>query len=186
MGQYVCPLESLRAKDVAIAGGKNASLGEMIAELKPKGVNIPGGFAVTAEAYRHFIRENGFEKKIEDILKTYSPEPKKLRKCGKAIRKLIQSGKFPKELKHEITEAYTVFVERTPNGAKWMSLSAAALQPRIFPTQALQGNKKLSSTSVAIGIYSVLAGNVLRHFLQIERLLTVKKRGLITLKSLFR
>lgn len=106
MGQYVCPLEALRAKDVAIAGGKNASLGEMIAELKPKGVNIPGGFAVTAEAYRLFIRENNLEKKIEETLKTYSPDPKQLRKCGKAIRKLIEGGKFPKDLKQEITEAY--------------------------------------------------------------------------------
>ncbi|MCB1067402.1 MAG: phosphoenolpyruvate synthase [Simkania sp.] len=106
MGKYVCPFEDLRAKDVAIAGGKNASLGEMIAELKPEGVNIPGGFAVTAEAYRYFIRENGLEKKIETLLKTYSPEPKKLRKCGKAIRKLIEGGKFPSDLKEEITDAY--------------------------------------------------------------------------------
>jgi len=106
MGEYVCPLETLRAKDVAKAGGKNASLGEMMAELKSQGICVPDGFAITADAYRLFIHENGFQEEIEKILKTYSPEPKKLRKCGKAIRKLILKGKFPKELKEAITTAY--------------------------------------------------------------------------------
>ncbi len=36
--------------DVASVGGKNASLGEMYQNLTPKGVRIPNGFAITAEA----------------------------------------------------------------------------------------------------------------------------------------
>ncbi len=42
--------------DVPLVGGKNASLGEMVRELASKGVKVPDGFAITAEAFRHFIR----------------------------------------------------------------------------------------------------------------------------------
>ena len=42
--------ENLGIDDVAVVGGTNASLGEMIAGLSGKGVNVPGGFATTAEA----------------------------------------------------------------------------------------------------------------------------------------
>ena len=45
--------------DVALVGEKNASLGEMYRELTPKGVKVPNGFAVTADAYRYFSRDRG-------------------------------------------------------------------------------------------------------------------------------
>ena len=38
--------------DVETVGGKNASLGEMISNLSGAGVQVPDGFATTAEAYR--------------------------------------------------------------------------------------------------------------------------------------
>ena len=50
MTQSVISFEELRNKDVAIVGGKNASLGEMISQLKAKGVRVPTGFATTADA----------------------------------------------------------------------------------------------------------------------------------------
>ena len=44
----VVPFEQLRMTDVEVVGGKNASLGEMISQLAPAGVRVPGGFATTA------------------------------------------------------------------------------------------------------------------------------------------
>ena len=46
-------------EDVPVVGGKNASLGEMTRELSSLGIRIPAGYAVTAEAYRHFLEFNG-------------------------------------------------------------------------------------------------------------------------------
>ena len=43
--------------DIPLVGGKNASLGEMVRELAANGVKVPDGFAITADAFRHFIRE---------------------------------------------------------------------------------------------------------------------------------
>jgi pyruvate,water dikinase len=52
-------LDQIRLDDLPQVGGKNASLGEMIQQLTPQGIAVPGGFATTAQAYRHFIDSNG-------------------------------------------------------------------------------------------------------------------------------
>jgi pyruvate,water dikinase len=43
--------ETLGQIDVPQVGGKNASLGEMVRHLASRGVNVPSGFATTAQAY---------------------------------------------------------------------------------------------------------------------------------------
>src|ERR1700738_3753808 len=48
---YVLPLREVGMSDVAIAGGKNASLGEMITNLQDMGIRIPDGFVITVHAY---------------------------------------------------------------------------------------------------------------------------------------
>lgn len=55
-------------EDVPLVGGKNASLGEMVRELASKGVKVPDGFAITAEAFRHFIREAQLDERIRATL----------------------------------------------------------------------------------------------------------------------
>ena len=56
--KYVIPLKDVTIKDVAIVGGKSASLGEMISQMSTQGIVVPCGFAVTAMAYREFIESN--------------------------------------------------------------------------------------------------------------------------------
>lgn len=65
---FVRWFEEITIDDVPIVGGKNASLGEMCRELGPQGINLAGGFAITAEAYRHFLRESGLNEKVHAIL----------------------------------------------------------------------------------------------------------------------
>ena len=60
--------EELDSSDVAIVGGKNASLGEVISELKEEGVRVPGGFATTADAYRTFVEANDIEEDMRGLL----------------------------------------------------------------------------------------------------------------------
>ena len=63
----VLPLEKVGIADIPIVGGKNASLGEMIQQLRPKGVKVPTGFATTAYAYRYFIQAAGIEPELKQI-----------------------------------------------------------------------------------------------------------------------
>jgi hypothetical protein len=51
VAEYVRWFEETKIEDVPLVGGKNASLGEMYRELTNKGIKIPNGFAVTADAY---------------------------------------------------------------------------------------------------------------------------------------
>ncbi|HEX2355700.1 MAG TPA: PEP/pyruvate-binding domain-containing protein, partial [Micromonosporaceae bacterium] len=56
--RYVRWLSELGTGEVALVGGKNASLGEMIRRLSGAGVRVPGGFATTVHAYWHFLDAN--------------------------------------------------------------------------------------------------------------------------------
>ena len=67
--KYIVDLSEVRLSDLESVGGKNASLGEMIQNLKKLGINIPGGFALTVEAYSEFIRFNKLDKKIKSLIK---------------------------------------------------------------------------------------------------------------------
>ncbi len=64
----IIPYSAVGIKDVALVGGKNASLGEMAKHLQPLGVNIPDGFATTADAFRQFIKENDLENKLNSLI----------------------------------------------------------------------------------------------------------------------
>src|SRR6266540_2581458 len=68
-GQYVKWFSEIGIEDVPVVGGKNASLGEMYRELTGKGVKVPNGFAITADAYRHFLRESAIDQEIAKILR---------------------------------------------------------------------------------------------------------------------
>lgn len=93
--------------DIAIVGGKNASLGELYRKLTPRGIRVPNGFAVTAEAYLHFVRTHGLESEIRKSLdKLDTKNLVALAACGRHIRELILSRPLPDYLCGEIVAAY--------------------------------------------------------------------------------
>lgn len=115
---FIRQIHSLTIRDIPEVGGKNASLGEMIQKLKPKGVRIPDGFVVTASAYRYFIREARVESEkgkekitLQVFLKNAfthlnTKDIKNLQRIGKQVRQGILSAQLPKELQREIVLAY--------------------------------------------------------------------------------
>jgi pyruvate, water dikinase len=95
----------LSSKDVAIAGGKGASLAEMYNNKFP----IPPGFMITANAYTHFVTKAGLQEKIDAILHNIDiQDTAKLQKASKDIRALIEGSAMPKDLEEQILEAYDV------------------------------------------------------------------------------
>jgi len=99
--------EDVGMNDVSLVGGKNASLGEMIQQLTPKGINVPGGFATTAYAYRYFIKQAGLEPKLRQLFADLDVESlSNLRSRGRQARALILNTPFPTELDIAIIEAY--------------------------------------------------------------------------------
>lgn len=93
--------------DVGSVGGKNASLGELYRVLTPKGIRVPNGFAVTAEAYRHFLRTSGLGDEIRKTLTGLNTRDlMALAACGRTIRELILSRPLPDDIRCEIADAY--------------------------------------------------------------------------------
>ncbi|MBD3273289.1 phosphoenolpyruvate synthase [Candidatus Dependentiae bacterium] len=105
--KFIKKFEELGIKDIPLVGGKNASLGEMIQQLKSKGILIPGGFVVIAEGYRYHLRENNLEKKIKKLLQKIDKNNlQEFASIGKKIRDLISKATLPKDLENEIIDAY--------------------------------------------------------------------------------
>ncbi|MFZ3054895.1 MAG: phosphoenolpyruvate synthase [Minisyncoccales bacterium] len=102
----------IRKKDVAVVGGKNASLGEMYSLLTEKGIRIPNGFATTADAYKYFLKFNKIDERLEKLFKDLDLDKLvNVQKAGKKARSLILGGKFPKDLKEDIYKGYKKLCE---------------------------------------------------------------------------
>lgn len=99
--------KELNSKDVPLVGGKNASLGEMYNSLTPNGVNVPNGFAITARAYKQFMKETGLGERVKAELKDLNADNiKQLQLKGKKVRAEILKQQLPANLASEIVTAY--------------------------------------------------------------------------------
>lgn len=108
MSNFVIPLDKLRIKDVPETGGKNASLGEMIQTLSKKGISVPGGYAITASAYRYFLETTGLKEFIKEKLSGLdTTNLKNLAETAKSIREKIIDTQFPEDLKQAIIKAHS-------------------------------------------------------------------------------
>ena len=103
---YLIQFAKARNTDVGLVGGKNASLGEMISQLKKKGIRVPDGFAITAHAYWTFLEHNALKGKIEKKLASLKQDKTNLGQVGKTIRALFVATEFPEDIKQEIFTAY--------------------------------------------------------------------------------
>ena len=129
MTQSIISFEKLRNKDVAVVGGKNASLGEMISQLKAKGVRVPTGFATTADAFNDFLSQNQLGTKIEEELKDLDiNDIVKLAESGKKIRKWILDTPFSKELETNIKSHYENLLDKSPKGTTFAVRSSATAE----------------------------------------------------------
>ncbi|MDK8265108.1 phosphoenolpyruvate synthase [Pseudomonas oryzihabitans] len=127
MDEYVISLEQLGVHDVERVGGKNASLGEMIANLANAGVSVPGGFATTAQAYRDFLEQSGLNERIHAALDALDVDDVvALAKTGAQIRQWVMDAPFPEHLDAEIRRAFAELSAGNPNLAVAVRSSATA------------------------------------------------------------
>ena len=104
--KYIFWFEELSLLNLDQVGGKNASLGEMIANMNQAQVNVPIGFATSAQLFIEFLRQNELNESINYHIEAYESGQQSLAISGSAIRSLIANGDFTKLQSDEITEAY--------------------------------------------------------------------------------
>jgi pyruvate, water dikinase len=79
--KYIKFFDTVSLKDIALVGGKNANLGEMISNFR--NVNIPYGFAITTNCYDDYLEYNN-NNNLNNV----------------------STGNFTNEMKSEIIKAY--------------------------------------------------------------------------------
>lgn len=136
--------------DVPVVGGKNASLGEMIQQLMPFGVNVPMGFATTAYAYRYFIKSADLEEKLRSLFKDLDVDDViNLRERGKKARSLLLHTPFPTELRDAIAQAYTALCDRYNTDTDVAVRSSATAEDLPDASFAGQQETYLNVTSIS-------------------------------------
>jgi pyruvate, water dikinase len=101
-------LEEVGKEDLSIVGGKGASLGEMI----NIGVPVPGGFAVTAQAFRDFLNRAGIAEKLFEALKVDVNDQGQLLKAEESAKRLIMEAKVPEDIEKAIKSRYEELCRR--------------------------------------------------------------------------
>ena len=158
--KFVKWFEEVGREDVALVGGKNASLGEMIGSLGAKGVNVPSGFAVTAEAYKYVVEKAGIAQKIEDALTGLDThDMENLSKRGEEVRSLIGSVSCPEELEEEIRTAYREMEKKYGRGVDVAVRSSATAED--LPTASFAGQQE---TYLNVRGEEALVGKVMECF----------------------
>jgi pyruvate,water dikinase len=133
--------QELGLSDVGLVGGKNASLGELYRELTPLGVRVPNGFAVTAEAYRHFLRVHQLEEVIQrELAGLDTRHLEELAERGRRIREAILSRPLPPELAGEIVEAYRSLCQEA--GAEIEVAVRSSATAEDLPTASFAGQQE--------------------------------------------
>jgi len=136
--EFIKWLNEIDKKDVALFGGKNASLGELYRNLSAKGIRVPKGFAISASAYRSFIESARLEEKIKEALSDFDKNDlRELKERGRYIRQLILNADLPEKLEKEIREAYRQLEEIYGKGVDVAVRSSATAED--LPTASFAG-----------------------------------------------
>jgi pyruvate,water dikinase len=118
--------DNLKRGDVALVGGKNSSLGEMVQSLAPQGIAIPPGFATTSHAFRRYIAENALDTLLDDHLARLATGRITLHQAGTAIRAAIAGGEFPADIRDDILAAYAALGERAGQAIPSVAVRSSA------------------------------------------------------------
>ncbi|MFY0614998.1 MAG: phosphoenolpyruvate synthase [Hyphomicrobiaceae bacterium] len=111
--RMIVSLSDVRREDTAEVGGKNASLGELISQLRGVGVRVPDGFATTATAYQGYLSANGLNEPMAKTLDRLAPDLSNLADVGTEVRRMILQGEFPDSLSDAIRQSYAALAGGT-------------------------------------------------------------------------
>ncbi|HEX5708786.1 MAG TPA: PEP/pyruvate-binding domain-containing protein, partial [Pyrinomonadaceae bacterium] len=125
----VLDLSEVGADDVALVGGKCASLGELFRALVPKGVRALDGFATTSEAYRLLLACDGLEERLREQISALDTEDNfALKDAGRKCRTAVLETPLPRELKEAVLDGYRRLGERAHRNCEVAVRSSATAE----------------------------------------------------------
>jgi pyruvate,water dikinase len=139
---YIVPFRDIDMSRVPEVGGKNASLGELITSLEPKGIRVPDGFAITADAYRLHLKRSGLAERIyADLAALDVNDFAQLAKVGAEVRARVQSAPLPPEVVARVIHAYRELSKRYEEEATDVAVRSSATAEDL-PTASFAGQQE--------------------------------------------
>lgn len=134
------PFKTIDLGRLSEVGGKNASIGELIQAMGPSGVRVPDGFAITAEAFRQHLAQNGADQTIYAALDGLDVhDVTALARTGRQVRERVSALPLPADLRQQILAAYRalsrVYDEEATDVAVRSSATAEDLPSASFAGQ---------------------------------------------------
>ena len=113
LDQIVLDLSEVGSDDIALVGGKGASLGELLRSLTPRGIRAVEGFAITTNAYRSLLKTNSLGERLKELLCGLDPENlKSLKAVGREVRAHMLDTPLHPEINDSIEKSYQQLCER--------------------------------------------------------------------------
>ena len=139
---YVMPFQAITLEALAEVGGKNASLGELLRAVAPSGVRVPGGFALTAAAFRLHLEEAGLAEWIYSQLDGLDvTDVARLAITGRAIRERVAAAPLPRTVAWELESAYLALSKEYGEGATDVAVRSSATAEDL-PTASFAGQQE--------------------------------------------
>jgi pyruvate,water dikinase len=127
--ENVVRLEALGIDDVPRVGGKNAALGELHGILRAEGLRVPGGFAITASAYRDVLAHAGLEPRLREALAGLDrDDPGDLEIRARSCRELVHRAPWPTRLEEDVVRAYRALEAERGDGVAVAVRSSATAE----------------------------------------------------------
>ncbi|VAW66030.1 Phosphoenolpyruvate synthase [hydrothermal vent metagenome] len=137
---YIQWFDDINIEDIPQVGGKNASLGEMYSELVPKGVKIPNGFAITAQAYWYMLEQANAMDALHEALDDLNPDDvNDLARRGARARDIVYGASLPEELRVQILAAFYQLKSQYPDKMSVAVRSSATAED--LPTASFAGQQ---------------------------------------------
>jgi pyruvate,water dikinase len=125
--RYVIPFERISLESLPQVGGKNASLGELIGALAPKGIRVPPGFALTAEAFRLHLEEAGLDPAIyQELDRLDVTDVATLARVARSIRDRVAAAPLPRPVAEELADAYSALSRAEGEAATDVAVRSSA------------------------------------------------------------
>lgn len=137
--EHILFFNQISLKAINEVGGKNASLGELYNQLRPMGVNVPNGFAVTTDAYRKFCQDHNLNTQLEELLHLLDKKQyTNLSEIGEKARTLILNAILPESICEEIKGAYQLLSQQCETNSLAVAVRSSATSEDL-PTASFAG-----------------------------------------------
>ena len=141
MKTFIKYFTEIALTDLPEVGGKNASLGEMFQKLSGKGIAVPDGYALTADAYWKFIENNNFKDELTKSLSSLDTANfSNLSSIGVACRELMLNGEIPAELIEKIKEGHQFLINKYGEDISFAARSSATAED--LPNASFAGQQE--------------------------------------------